>query len=1144
MQTSSLTARFTSYSKIAKLNVMLLTLLLVATTMAVTFATNGGSGTGECGAHVALVLDRSSSIGVDAFSGSRAQSDANISAIKVGANNFVDALQGKDSYTDVYAFGSVAQRINTGGWFNVKDQDTANWQKMVIGNIKFKQGANSSAENAYNDGMNASGEGLTNWQGAFNLVGATRQDPFPTHLVIFTDGNPTTNQGEVEAALRAGGSFTAAGNPNVDGVDADDVSEAVNSAAFLRAIGIKIIPIAVGAEGIVNMANLQAIAGPGNPVYRSNNYAGLSDMFKQAAANICEPPAKPTTLNVRAVDQAGRLVAAPINVGTTGTVGGPSAAGENKTTSVDPNNPWSAKWSFTTKDNWRARITQTAVPAGYVAVSDECHRENLSNPDLPQREGSENSPSNIIMDPIMPGGNIYCQFVLKKITDGIELTKTVSPEKAKRGDTVTYTFTIKNTGNTKLTNIVVNDPMLGGKVGETIPALVKDQVSTPFTKTYVIPNNASDKITNVATATGTPVNDDNTPRPNVSDPDDAVVAIELRQGQEIEKTVTPSVAVPGTEVTYTIAVKNTGEAPLSNVVVFDRTLNKEVTIAGPIAPGAIGKTTIKYTLKAEDFKNGVFANVACIKGTEICDDAKVLKPSVELTKSGPTSARPGEKVTYTFRVKNTGLTDLTNIEIKDETLSKDSTSPVVIKVDGTLKPGESSVVKTYDYTIPKDYKGDSFKNVAVVHSNPVDPDTKKPVTNVDVSDQDDHTIALIRWSATKTADKDVVVPGTTVTYTITVKNDGGSDLKNIEVSDPTIGFPKDGKPVVIPVLKAGESKVFNVTYVIPESFKGNTFKNTALVCIPGVNEEATTNTTTPKPKDDCQEPTATVKVARIDITKTADKETALPGDKVIYTFVVENTGAVAIDPTMIMDDILGQIGDPKVIEPGKSETFTKEYTVPADAKDQSEIVNTVIVCAPVPGTNQPEVSVPENCTTQCPEDSLVTLCAEDDHTLLVVIPSIKIDKIADKTTANVGDTVTYTFTVTNTSKVEVTNISVTDNVLGDLGKIDKLGPGESAKKSITYIVPTTAATAGTIRNVATACFAAPVFKDNCASDDHTLTVTQVLGTSVTRPADTAVQQTLAFTGAQSGWLALVGGLLIGLGTALFFITRRRRNEAI
>jgi hypothetical protein len=44
-----------------------------------------------------------------------------------------------------------------------------------------------------------------------------------------------------------------------------------------------------------NSANLQALAGAGNPVYASESYNDLSRMLREAAADVCKPPVTTTT---------------------------------------------------------------------------------------------------------------------------------------------------------------------------------------------------------------------------------------------------------------------------------------------------------------------------------------------------------------------------------------------------------------------------------------------------------------------------------------------------------------------------------------------------------------------------------------------------------------------------------------------------------------------------------------------------------------------------------------------------------------------------------------------------------------------------------------------------------------------------------
>ena len=93
---------------------------------------------------------------------------------------------------------------------------------------------------------------------------------------------------------------------------------------------------------------------------------------------------------------------------------------------------------------------------------------------------------------------------------------------AQVGETISYTFTVENTGDVTLTNVTVTDPLVtvsGGPI-----TLAPGQVdSTTFTATYVITTEdiLAGGVVNQATATGefTDINGDAQPVSDLSDDD-------------------------------------------------------------------------------------------------------------------------------------------------------------------------------------------------------------------------------------------------------------------------------------------------------------------------------------------------------------------------------------------------------------------------------------------------------------------------------------------------------------------------------------------------------------------------------------------------------------------------------------------------
>src|SRR5437588_529981 len=137
---------------------------------------------------------------------------------------------------------------------------------------------------------------------------------------------------------------------------------------------------------------------------------------------------------------------------------------------------------------------------------------------------------------------------------------------------------------------------------------------------------------------------------------------------------------------------------------------------------------------------------------------------------------------------------------------------------------------------------------------------------------------------------------------------------------------------------------------------------------------------------------------------------------------------------------------------------------------------------------------------------------------------ILIEKSVTPTSGAPGDTVTYTFKVTNTGQVTLFNILVTDDKLGTIGTIPSLAPGASTTLTKTTTLPNNA---GALTNVGTA--SGTDVLGRRATDTDTAVVTVVLALPP-----------LVRTGTNSGAIGLVGLLFVTVGVVL--ATRKERGR--
>jgi uncharacterized repeat protein (TIGR01451 family) len=241
------------------------------------------------------------------------------------------------------------------------------------------------------------------------------------------------------------------------------------------------------------------------------------------------------------------------------------------------------------------------------------------------------------------------------------------------------------------------------------------------------------------------------------------------------------------------------------------------------------------------------------------------------------------------------------------------------------------------------------------------------------------------------------------------------------------------------------------------------------------------------------------------------------GDAVTYTFTVTNPGDVGLTNVALTDSkcstapvLQSQTGGntDTTLDPGETWTYTCPYTVTVG--DGTSVKNT----ANVGGTD--------------PLNKTVTATAS--WTFPVLHPAIAIDKTANPTSVSGSAPVTYSYKVTNTGDTTLYNVVVTDDILGTIGTIAQLDPGQSVTLTKTVTVgpgsPTT--------NVGTAAGTDSLGGKVSASDTATIAI--VLGEVITRPAPPTLPRTGAMIEREVRWALL----LLGLGLLLAATARRRR----
>ncbi len=665
-------------------------------------------------------------------------------------------------------------------------------------------------------------------------------------------------------------------------------------------------------------------------------------------------------------------------------------------------------------------------------------------------------------------------------TPQLTLTKTgtlnAGPDgRADVGDTISYTFTVKNTGNVTLTNVSVSDPLVT-VTGAAISLLPGATDTTTFTGIYVLTQadiNAGVRP-NTATTTGTLPDNVTT----VSDAADATTPLPADPKLALTKTGTindsnsSGVTDAGDTIIYVFTVKNTGNVTLTNVLVTDPLVTVSGAAIPSLAPGATDTTqfTATYVLTQADIDAGVRANTASVAGTPptgppvsaSATETKTLPstPDITIAKAGTLQdggdgrADVGDTITYAFTVKNTGNVTLSNVTVSD---------PVVTVAGGpvlSLAPGATdSTTFTATYTLTQaDIDAANVHNVATVKGTPP---IGADVSNTGAADTplpSNPAVSLIKNSVLNDGGDGRADAGDTITYAFTVTNTGNVTLTNLTVADPLVTVT--GGPIASLAPGAVDSSTFTATYTLTQADvnAGQVLNTATAKGTPPTGADVTgpASKTTVLPADPA------LSIVKAGVLNAGVNGVADAGDTITYSFTVQNTGNVTLTAVTVTDPLVTVAGTAVTLLPGETSTghFTGTYTLTQADVNAGQVPNTATVTGKPPVG--PDVTSNGSATTPLPANPALTLA--------------KTGTLHDggDGIVNVGDTISYVLTVTNPGNVTLTNVKVADPLLPSLSSnpactIASFAPGATDSGCTgTYTLTQADIDAGSVVNVATA----------------------------------------------------------------------------